>query len=310
MSVKGAPFGRLYQHEWDYFARTGMSALSRHVYATLVVRAGPTRIVTDRIESLMRWSGLSSGKVRACLKDLETRGVVRRRRTPMHDGRGSFATKTELVAYETWPGVSDQPPRAGEWSATNSHRSDDQPPQNDRPTATATRHNPDVPSRFSSRESGLPLAVNEEADEDAGIERFAESQASWWRDARRVHRGKYADGVALRWLKDAIRGALGRGYEKSDIALVLDAHAPDEWADPRDLGHWLEDDRREAELEALEERRAAARQAQQKADFIACASCPHYRVEHSTTDGCKAVGGCLCRRFADPPMFDQVLSTV
>lgn len=166
-----APFGRIYQREWDYLARANVPALSRHIYATLVVRAGASRAVPDGIASLVKWSGLKDRKVRACLRDLQKRGLIRRERSPRREGRGSFTSRTELVPFDKWPRVLDQAAPNAEWSApTNRHESHDQPAQIDGPTGTATRNNQDVtPYLEKNQESVLKRYDEEERRRNARV---------------------------------------------------------------------------------------------------------------------------------------------
>ena len=100
------PFGRLEQRELEYMSLCDFAPLDRLLCVVLRARVdGRTKKVHDRIDTLARWSGMSTRSVQRSLGSLEQRGTIARHRHRISGGaRGqAFTWSTTLVPYEGWP---------------------------------------------------------------------------------------------------------------------------------------------------------------------------------------------------------------
>lgn len=272
-------FGRLFKDEAEYMLLTNVPPLCRLVYDRLVLRARPNRVVVDGVDSLAKWTGLGGSTVRACLADLTRRGIIKRQRSPIREGRGSFATRTELVPYEDWPTeplmryvaatvayvnvfypstnghVAPDGPTTNRYDiadgpTTNRYVGDDQPLPQPRPTAMATRSNPDTypesypegTSRARAREAAAAAAPPGKVRNE---ERAAVREAvQLWTQERERHRersgeaySRFTDPRALQNLRTAVQRALVAS-EWRDIAQGIRIHAASPNGNPYYVDEW------------------------------------------------------------------------
>jgi hypothetical protein len=99
------PYGVVEQREAEYMAVVGIDPLQRLLFGVLRVRCGSVAFVSDRIETLAWWTGLSPRLVQSALAELAQRGLVRRERSKDSGGpRGrAWRWSTTVLPYDEWP---------------------------------------------------------------------------------------------------------------------------------------------------------------------------------------------------------------
>jgi len=248
-------FGALEQRELEYMAMTAVRVADRLLFVVLRVRScKATETVRDRIDTLARWSGMSSRQVQYGLERLQQRGLITRTRSSRPEPGGprghAWTWTTVPLGYGVWPTepiarivatvlayiavfypYEHQDAGAASSSSKSAQGLAEEDAAHRGRARTPTRRNREPDLEVSS-ESLSSTRSGDEAATSTEVGRLVEAWA-------RVRQGRrFGDRMALRWLREAIESALRDGCHVEDLDAALARHAGDEFADPRDFDRW------------------------------------------------------------------------
>jgi hypothetical protein len=274
-----APFGAIEQREVQRLRELGAPADAIYLLVMLRVRADAEGQVRDTEATLADWTNRNLTAIKNSLKWLKDHGVVSTGpRTGVGGTRGQWRRVISLKPLADWRTAAGTAPRFPETAAASAPKFGEleldkattlagAPTNFGRTALVQSKRNPDVypddDARVRARDSSL--------EEDVG-----RAQRLWVEQRSRHEHRRFTDPAAVRVLKDGVREALRGGATLNDVEAAIQQHAPEEWANTRDLSAWVaphvgERQRREADDRRVREETARNRERDERieAEWVA-----------------------------------------
>lgn len=268
-------FGRLEQCELEYLRLLAFDPLDRLLFAVLKVRYDARKgTVTDRIETLANWTGMSPRRVQYCLNSLAKRGLlIRARHRGVGGPRGhAWSWSSTVLAYADWPTepfarhliglvayvatfYPVRPEGAGRASSStkSTHQTKEEDAQNEGRGRTATRDNQES-SLDSSQERDASFDLE---DEEARRDRGSLPLGTRWVLLRGdAGLERFADPTAARWLEAGAVEARRAGCSEDDIERAMRRHSEETFSDTRNFATWAAAERDERLREERDRQRS------------------------------------------------------